>query len=145
MPFSLSVWFAAALALAPAIVAWWTGRTVLARADDPVLPELLWQRRQRMAGLTLGGAIALALLFADHVLWALPLLWVALLLSGHRLRRALFGERLGTLAYLRYAIFSAIGSLGVWLLAAATPALVTTIALGWAPNDHQQATRIAVV
>ncbi|HKN67471.1 MAG TPA: M48 family metalloprotease, partial [Gemmatimonadaceae bacterium] len=47
--------------------------------------------------------------------------------------------------YLRYAIFSAIGSLGVWLLAAATPALVTTIALGWAPNDHQQATRIAVV
>jgi Zn-dependent protease with chaperone function len=131
------------LALAPGIVAWWTGRTVLARADDPVLPELLWQRRQRMAGLTLGGAIALALLFADHVLWALPLLWVALLLSGHRLRRALFGERLGTLAYLRYAIFSAIGSVGVWLLAAATPALVTTIALGWAPNDQQQATRIA--
>ena len=144
MAFPLSVWFAAALALAPAIVAWWTGRIVLARADDPVLPELLWQRRQRLAGFALGGAIALGLLFADHALWALPLLWVALLLSGHRLRRSLFGERLGTLAYLRYAIFSAIGSLGVWLLAAATPALVTTIALGWAPNDHGLATRIAI-
>ena len=142
MPFPLSVWFAAALALAPAIVAWWTGRTVLARADDPVLPELLWQRRQRMAGFAFGGAIALTLLCTDHVLWALPLLWVALLLSGHRLRRALFGERLGALAYLRYAISSAIGSLGVWLLAAATPALVTTIALGWAPNDQSEATRI---
>jgi len=144
VPFPLSVWFAAALALAPAIVAWWTGRTVLARADDPVLPEILWQRRQRMAGFALGGAIALALLFVDHVLWALPLLWIALLLSGHRLRRSLFGERLGALAYLRYAISSAIGSLGVWLLAAAGPALVTTIALGWAPNDHGLATRIAV-
>ena len=137
------MWFAAALALAPAIVAWWTGRTVLARADDPVLPELLWQRRQRMAGFALGGAIALTLLCANDILWALPLLWVALLLSGHRLRRALFGERLGALAYLRYAISSAIGSLGVWLLAAATPALVTTIALGWAPNDQTEATRIA--
>ena len=138
------MWFAAALALAPAIVAWWTGRTVLARADDPVLPELLWQRRQRLAGFALGGAVALGLLCANDVLWALPLLWIALLLSGHRVRRALFGERLGALAYLRYAISSAIGSLGVWLLAAATPALVTTIALGWAPNDEAQATRIAV-
>lgn len=137
------MWFAAALALAPAIIGWWTGRTVLARADDPVLPELLWQRRQRMAGFALGGAIAVVLLCADHVLWALPLLWIALLLSSHRLRRALFGERLGALAYVRYAISSAIGSLGVWLLAAATPALVTTIALGWAPNDQAQATRIA--
>lgn len=144
MPFPLSVWFAVALALAPAIVAWWTGRTVLARADDPVLPELLWQRRQRLAGFALGGAVALGLLFADQILWALPLLWIALLLSGHRLRRALFGERLGTVAYLRYAIFSAIGSLGVWLLAAATPGLVTIIALGWAPNDHALATRIAI-
>ena len=143
MPFPLSVWFAAALALAPAIVAWWTGRTVLARADDPVLPELLWQRRQRLAGFALGGAIALALLCVDDVIWALPLLWIALLLSGHALRRSLFGERLGTLAYLRYAIFSAIGSLGVWLLAAAGPALVATVALGWAPDDHALATRIA--
>lgn len=137
------MWFAAALALAPAIMGWWTGRSVLARADDPVLPELLWQRRQRLAGFALGGAIALALLFADDVIWALPLLWIALLLSGHGLRRSLFGERLGTLAYLRYAIFSAIGSLGVWLLAAAGPALVATIALGWAPDDHTLATRIA--
>ena len=143
MPFPLSVWFAAALALAPAIVAWWTGRTVLARADDPVLPELLWQRRQRLAGFALGGAIALALLFVDDVIWALPLLWIALLLSGHGLRRSLFGERLGTFAYLRYAIFSAIGSLGVWLLAVAAPALVATVALSWAPNDHALATRIA--
>jgi Zn-dependent protease with chaperone function len=144
VPFPLSVWFAVALALAPAIVGWWTGRTVLARADDPVLPELLWQRRQRLTGFALGGGVALALLFADQVLWALPLLWIALLLSSHRLRRALFGERLGTFAYLRYAIFSAIGSLGVWLLAAAAPALVTVIALGWAPDDHALATRIAI-
>ncbi len=137
------MWFAVALALAPAIVGWWTGRTVLARADDPVLPELLWQRRQRLAGFALGGAGALALLFGDQILWALPLLWIALLLSGHGLRRALFGERLGTLAYLRYSIFSVIASLGVWLLAAAAPALATTIALGWAPDDHALATRIA--
>lgn len=143
-PISFSLSFAIALALAPAIVAWWTGRNVLARADDPVLPELLLERRRRLSTIALGGGLALSLLFADHALWALPLLWIALLLSAYPVRRALFGERLSALAFLRYAIFSTIGSIGLWLLAAAAPALATSFALGMAPNDHARAVRIAI-
>jgi Zn-dependent protease with chaperone function len=145
VPFPLSLWLAAALALTPAAVSWWTGRSVLARVDDPVLPELLVDRRKRLASITFAGALGLALLFSDDLLWALPLLWIALLLTSHPLRRALFGERLGRLAFLRYAIFSAIGQIGVWLLAAAAPAVATSLALGLAPNDSPLATKVAVV
>jgi Zn-dependent protease with chaperone function len=140
----LSLWLAVALALTPAAVSWWTGRSVLARVDDPVLPELLFDRRKRLASITLAGAIGLALLFRENLLWALPLLWIALLLTSHPLRRALFGERLGRLAFLRYAIFSTLGQIGVWLVAAAAPAVATSLALGLAPNDSALATRVAI-
>ena len=143
LPIPYALLFALALALAPAVVAWWTGRSVLARVDDPALPELLFERRRRLAGFTIAGILALTLLFADDALWALPLLWIALLLSARPVRRALFGERLGTLAYLRYALSAAIGQAGVWLLAATTPALAIHFGLGVAPNDHEAAVRAA--
>jgi Zn-dependent protease with chaperone function len=132
------------LALAPAVVAWWTGRTLLARADDPVLPELLFDRRRKLAGLTLGGALALAILFADDALWAIPLLWITLLLTSYPIRRRLFGERWSALAYLRYAIFSSVGHFGLWLLAGFAPALVTSLALGLEPNNTDAAMRLAL-
>jgi Zn-dependent protease with chaperone function len=142
IPFSLP--FAIALALAPAIIAWRTGRSVLARADDPVLPELLFERRKRLSTVTLVGTFGLGLLFTDDVLWALPLLWIALLVSAYPVRRELLGERLSALAFLRYNIFASIGSAGLWLLAGAAPALATSFALGVAPNDHTGAVRIAI-
>src|SRR5207249_1049838 len=76
--------------------------------------------------------------------WALPLLWIALLLSSYPLRRSLFGERWSGLAFLRYAMFSTIGSVGLWLLAAFAPALVTSLALGVAPNNTNTAVRVAL-
>ena len=141
IPFSLPL--AVALALAPAVAAWWTGRSVLAHADDPALPELLFERRKRLAGFTVAGIVTLTLLFADDALWAVPLLWIALLLSARPIRRALFGERLGALPYLRYAFSSLVGQAGVWLLAATTPALAIHFALGIAPNDHEMAVQAA--
>jgi Zn-dependent protease with chaperone function len=144
VPFDLSLLVVLALALAPAVIAWWTGRSVLARVDDPVLPELLWERRRRLGGFTLAGGLALSILFADDALWALPLLWIALLVSSYPLRRALFGERWSALAFLRYAIFSSIGTVGLWLLAAFAPALVISFALGVAPNNPDLAVRVAI-
>jgi Zn-dependent protease with chaperone function len=135
---------AIALALAPAIVAWWTGRAVLTRVDDPILPELLFERRRRLAGFTLGGAFALAILFADDALWAIPLLWIALLVSSYPIRRALFGERWSAFAFLRYSIFSAIGQFGLWILAGFAPALVTSFALGLEPNAGAATIRAAL-
>jgi heat shock protein HtpX len=141
IPFSLLV--ALALALSPAVAAWWTGRTVLARSDDPVLPELLIERRRRLTAFTTVGVVALALLFADEALWALPILWVALLLSARPMRRALFGEQLAPFAFLRYALSSAIARLGAWPLVATTPLLATYFAQGVAPNDPAAAVRAA--
>lgn len=142
-PISISLGLTVALALAPAIMAWWTGRSVLARADDPVLPELLFERRKRLATAATVGGVAIATLFSEDALWALPLLWLAMLLSAYPLRRALFGERLGAFEFVRYAFFSLIGQVGLWLLAAATPGLVIHLALGLAPDDHAAAFRIA--
>ena len=135
---------AAALALVPALVSWWTGRVVLARVDDPVLPELLFERRRKLAGFAIGGALALAILFAEDALWAIPLLWISLLVSAYPIRRTLFGERWTALAYLRYAIFSSIGHFGLWLLAGFAPALVTSFALGLEPNNADAAMRLAL-
>ena len=144
VPLSALTIVAFALALVPAVVAWWTGRSVLARVDDPMLPELLLERRRRLTGFTLGGALVIAILFANDALWAIPLLWVALLLSSYPLRRALFGERWSAPSFLRYAISSGIGQFGVWLLAGFAPALVTSLALGLEPYDRAAAIRLAL-
>jgi heat shock protein HtpX len=144
LPTSFSLCLVIALAVAPALVAWWTGRAVLARVDDPVLPELLFERRRRLTGFALGGAIAIAILFADDALWAIPLLWLALLLSSYPLRRTLFDERWSALAYVRYAVSSTIGHVGVWLLAGFAPALVTSLAVGLEPFNGSAAIRIAL-
>ena len=144
VPASLSIWLAAGLAVTPGLVAWWTGRAVLARVDDPVLPELLFERQRRLGTFALAGAILLALFFADDALWAIPLLFLVLLVSAYPLRRTLFGERLGALAYLRYAVFSRVGHVGLPLLAAFAPAVVTSLAIGLEPNDVERAARIAL-
>ena len=123
---------------------WWTGRAVLTRVDDPVLPELLFERRRRLAGFTLGGAVAIAVLFSDDAIWAIPLLWLALLVSSYPLRRTLFGERWNAFAFLRFSIFSAIGHVGLWLLAAFAPALVTSFAIGLEPSDSGSVVRAAL-
>ena len=135
---------ATALALAPATFSWWTGRAVLTRVDDPVLPELLLERRRKLAGYALGVALALAILFADDALWAIPLLWIALLVSAYPMRRTLFGERWTALSYLRYAISSAIGRFGLWLVAGFAPAIVTSLVIGLEPNNPGAALRLAL-
>ena len=114
------------VAVAPALIAWWTGRGLLARADDPALPELLLDRQRRLSVIAFGGAVLLAVLFAADALWALALLWIALLVSSYPLRRALFGERWSLFAYLRFTISSGIGRAGLWLLMAFSPAITTS-------------------
>jgi heat shock protein HtpX len=144
LPASFSLCPVITLAVTPALAAWWTGRALLTRVDDPVLPELLFERRRRLAGFGLGGAVAIAILFADDALWAIPLLWLALLVSAYPLRRTLFGEQWGALAYLRYAVSSAIGHVGVWIVAGCAPAIVTSLAVGLEPYDTNAAVRVAL-
>jgi heat shock protein HtpX len=132
------------LALAPALVSYWTGRAILARVDDPALPELLLGRQRRMSRIVLGGAIALGVLAGPSLFWSLPLLWVALLVAGYPIRRGLFAERWSLLAFLRYAIFSGLGKSGWQLLAALGPLVVIGVALGTDPEAPRDALRLAL-
>ena len=50
------------LALVPALVAWWNDRQLLAKADDPALPELLAHRR-RLNVRTIALAVAAMIVF----------------------------------------------------------------------------------
>lgn len=131
------------VALVPALVAWWTGRGILARADDPALPELLLDRRRRMSRITLVGAIGLGVVAGSALVWALPLLWIALLVSGYPLRRTLFAERWSLPSFLRYAISSGIGQAGWQLIALFGPVIATVSALG-SGGDRADALRIAL-
>lgn len=142
MPFSTPL--IVLVALAPALVAWWTGRGILARADDPALPEMLLERRRRMSKITLVGAVVLAILAGSALVWALPLLWIALLVSGYPIRRALFAEQWNLFRFLRYAISSGIGQAGWQLLAIFGPIIATTSALGAAPEGGAPALRIGL-
>jgi heat shock protein HtpX len=116
---------------------------MLARIDDPALPELLFERRRRLGIVTLVGALLLALLFGSELPWALPLLWLALLVSSYPVRRVLFGEQWGLVAFLHYAVSSGIAQAGLWLLMAFTPAIVISLAYGLAPQGGPAAIRIA--
>lgn len=132
------------LALAPAVIAWWTGRGIPARINDPALPEILLDRRRQLGKITLAGAVALALLAGSELYWALPLLWIALLISGYPLRRTLFGERWSLPAFLRYAIAAGIGHAGWRLLAAIGPLVALTSAYGMDPNGGPVTQRVAL-
>lgn len=143
LPLSLLIPVLLAMALAPAFVAWRTGRAVLARADDPMLSELVFERSHRLTALTLGWAIGVAIVAAEHAVWVLLVLWLGLLVVAHPLRRVLYGEQLGALAFLRYSIISTVGHYGLGVFTAAAPALATTLAVVLAPDGSAAAIRIA--
>jgi heat shock protein HtpX len=133
-----------ALALAPALLSWWTGRGILARADDPALPEILLDRRRRLGGITVAGVVVLAVVDGASLYWTLPLLWVALLVGNYPLRRGLFAERWSLPAFLRYAISAAIGQSGWRLLVVIGPLVTVTCAVGIDPDGGAVARRVVL-
>jgi Zn-dependent protease with chaperone function len=121
----------AILALAPGIYAWWTGRALLARVEDPAFPELLLARAQRRAHIATAAAVASAFIPGTQWLWAFPVFVVALLVGGFPFRRTLYGETWSVVAYLRYALFGFVGMAGFWLTLAFAPLLIFTLVDGW--------------
>jgi Zn-dependent protease with chaperone function len=115
------------LALAPALLAWWNDRRLIARADDPALAELLASRRRLNVRAIV---IALALMFVfggGAAAWGIPLLLVFLIAAGYPLRTRLFGETWGFGAYLWHTAASIIGGFGFWIALAYTPTLMQSV------------------
>ena len=126
--------FAFMLALAPGIHAWWTGRALLGRVDDPAFPELALARAQRRGQIAATALVLSAFIPGGHWFWAAPLLVLALLVGGFPFRRTLYGETWSVVAYVRSAVFGFLGMAGFWLTLAFAPLLIFALVGGWTPG-----------
>ncbi len=117
---------AAGLVLVPGIHAWWTGRKLMERMDDPAFPELLFARGQHRSTISvIAGAVAI--LAGGQWVLMFALLVIAQLAGGFPFRKAVFGETWSIGQYLRFSIISLAGTVGFWLLLGFSPPLVVAI------------------
>lgn len=112
------------LIAAPALYAWWGGRRLAGRSNDPALPERYLGHRLRVAQIAAVAAAILLVLLRPHWVWAVPAMFVCVHAAGFSSRRTLLGESWGLRAYLGHVLRSTTAGLGFWLLLAFTPALI---------------------
>jgi heat shock protein HtpX len=115
--------FAAAIALAPAIQRWWGGRALARLTTDPVLPERLNAHRVRSTGTSL---LVFAFLVAGWpmwLFWTVPLQLISCGLANYRLRKIMFEETWGRIAYLSFCARALVALFGFWIAIAALPTL----------------------
>jgi len=126
LPYSAPL--AATVALVPAVLRWWWGRSLAPLADDPAFPERLVAHRMR-GGRSFGVSCALLLvLFTDTLLWSLPLLILSCTTASFQFRRVIYQESWGLGAYLSFVIRAIVAVFGFWLVLAALPALASLAA-----------------
>jgi heat shock protein HtpX len=110
--------------LAPALAAWWTGRSVAARVADPLLPDLLLARRRQLGGVIAFCATITLILARAEAPWAIPAMLLLFGIGSYPARRAVFAETWSLPRFLAYAASSSFATLGFWLLIALAPAIV---------------------
>lgn len=113
----------AALALAPGVYAWWIGRRLAARMDDPELPELLMAHRLRVMRAWVVGGPVLVLVPGGGVRWEL-LLALSIGAGGFPLRRRLLDEQWGVVRYLLWCVRTLFAAAGLPLAFLFTPLLI---------------------
>jgi heat shock protein HtpX len=123
LPYSTPL--ALAVALVPAALRWWWGRTLAPLAGDPVFPERLASHRHR-SGHSFGVAFALlAVLFTSTAYWSLPLLMLSCSAASFQFRRIIYQETWGFGTYLSFLARAIVAIFGFWVLLAAMPALAS--------------------
>jgi Zn-dependent protease with chaperone function len=120
------------LAAAPAVYAWWSGRSLRRSIDDPALPDLLLARQQRVMQVTLVVIIAGALLPTPTGFGIAIVL--AVMAAQYPIRRGLYGDTWSLWQYLRFTTFSAIAFVGLWLFPLIASLIVVQIARAWIPE-----------
>ena len=126
---------AALLALTPGIYAWWTGRALLKRLDDPAFPELLLARGQRRIHVAVAVAVVSPVIPGGYGFWSLLLIAFAAFVGGFPFRRALYGESWSLAAYVGHSVLSFVGAAGFWFALAFSPFLVFALVEGWTPGS----------
>jgi Zn-dependent protease with chaperone function len=120
-----------ALALVPAALTGWWGRSLAPLADDPALAERLVAHRQRVLRAVVVTAVVLGVAGPGDLLWTLPLLLVSRATAAFPLRRVLLGETWTLARYLASGARLYLGLAGFWVLLALAPTLVQRGG-GWA-------------
>ena len=115
----------------PGVVAWWTGRRLLIRRDDPALPERIVARSYRLVQV-MGAAVGVIFFVSPHTPWLLVLPLLILHEIGIHLFAAIPGrvvEYRITAFTLLTNFFHAFGAYGRYLPALAVVALNGSLAL----------------
>ncbi|HET7456829.1 MAG TPA: M48 family metalloprotease [Gemmatimonadaceae bacterium] len=121
-----------AAALAPGAAIWWTGRRLLGRRDDAALPELLVQRRSRLATVVaLALAVVIVVGHGAEIAAAIALLVVGQYAGSYPMRRALLDETWGFGTYLWVVGRRVVGTLGLWIAIALVPLVVLAVPERW--------------
>jgi Zn-dependent protease with chaperone function len=108
-------------ALVPFVCAFWSSRGLLARLDDPLLPDRLLAHSRRV-GTAAGVAIGAGAIFAPaYFPWVVLLSWISALAGGFRARKSVFDEAWGFLSYLDHTLRFWIGLLGSFAVVAVIP------------------------
>jgi Zn-dependent protease with chaperone function len=111
------------VAAVPGVVAWWTGRRLLARRDDPALPERIVARANRLVQVT-AASIVVLFFVSPHTPWIVALPLLGLFAGGFPTHKVLHEDRRGVVGYLLASARWWLAVLGVWTLLAFTPAII---------------------
>src|SRR4051794_4960620 len=113
--------FTVLIALLPAALRWWWGRSLARLADDPAIAERLAAHRTRVQAATFACSLLLCIPWSSAVLWGLPLLLVASSAAGHSLRKALYNETWTRRQSVSFYVRLSVAALGFWVVLGMTP------------------------
>ena len=111
------------VAAVPGLAAWWTGRQLLARRDDPALPERILARAARLVQV-MTATICVLFVVSPHKPWIFVLPLLGWYVGGFPSHKALHEERRGLGSYLLASGRWWLGVLGIWTLLALAPAII---------------------
>src|SRR4029078_3425131 len=113
----------ALLALVPAVLRWWWGRSLARYIDDPLLPERLASHRRRGGSAAAVGGALVVVASPSSLLWAIPLVIVGQMAGGYPFRKLLYGETWGLSGYLGFFGRLIAVMFGFWILLGFTPSI----------------------
>ncbi|HVD94027.1 MAG TPA: M48 family metallopeptidase [Vicinamibacterales bacterium] len=113
------------IAVAPAVLRWWWGRSLIAFADDALLPERLHAHNRRVTIVSIVTGVLLGMGWSSIAIWGLPLLVITQAAAGFPLRKALYQETWTLGASLSFFSRGTMALFGFWLLLVMAPWLVS--------------------
>jgi Zn-dependent protease with chaperone function len=113
------------IALGPAAVRLWTGRSLMRSLDDAAIGErILATQKVNTFGLAFATAL-LIFLAPGSAAWLLPLTCVAYIAAAYPLRRALYEETWSFAGYLWFTLRLVVAAAGYWVLLALAPVIAS--------------------